>query len=324
MDFLIIFDMERVFSTTIDEYSNFLLLEKGLSENSVKSYASDVTIFFTYIESLASNPDSDYDGKVPERPEDCDRNIVASYLAYRAKTLSPRSQLRVLTSIKTLFTFLIEEGRCKDNPCDLIESPKLQRVLPTVLSEEEIDSMIQSCGNDDFLETRNKAMLEVLYGCGLRVSELLAVRLTDLFRNEGFIRVTGKGDKQRLVPIGEYAIASIDNYIRYRAKVMERKEENAKKYKDILFINRMGGPLTRVMVFNVVKNAAARAGITKDVSPHTLRHSFATHLVENGADLRVVQQMLGHESILTTEIYMHVERSKWQNEVMSHHPLEDE
>lgn len=306
--------MEKFFSEALEDFGNYLRLERGLSENTVSSYVSDVALFFDYLSSVE-------DGSAPERPEDCDRYCVSSYLAGRLDTLSSRSQARVLTSIRTFFSFMVEEGRCDENPCELIDTPKPQRKLPVVLSVEEVGRMISSVDLTDPLGHRNKAILEVMYGCGLRVSEAVSIRVTDIFAGEQFIRVIGKGDKQRLVPIGECALSAIRYYMPDRQRILDSCK-TAMKDTDVLFLNRRGKPMTRVMVFNIVREAASRAGIAKDISPHTLRHSFATHLIENGADLRAVQQMLGHESIMTTEIYTHVETSKWQKTILSHHPRE--
>lgn len=306
--------MEKFFSEALEDFGNYLRLERGLSENTVSSYVSDVALFFDYLSSVEG-------GSAPERPEDCDRYCVSSYLAGRLDTLSSRSQARVLTSIRTFFSFMMEEGRCDENPCELIDTPKPQRKLPVVLSVEEVGRMISSVDLTDPLGHRNKAILEVMYGCGLRVSEAVSIRVTDIFAGEQFIRVIGKGDKQRLVPIGECALSAIRYYMPDRQRILGSCK-TAMKDTDVLFLNRRGKPMTRVMVFNIVREAASRAGIAKDISPHTLRHSFATHLIENGADLRAVQQMLGHESIMTTEIYTHVETSKWQKTILSHHPRE--
>lgn len=306
--------MEKFFSEALEDFGNYLRLERGLSENTVSSYVSDVALFFDYLSSVE-------DGSAPERPEDCDRYCVSSYLAGRLDTLSSRSQARVLTSIRTFFSFMMEEGRCDENPCELIDTPKPQKKLPVVLSVEEVGRMISSVDLTDPLGHRNKAILEVMYGCGLRVSEAVSIRVTDIFAGEQFIRVIGKGDKQRLVPIGECALSAIRYYMPDRQRILDSCK-TAMKDTDVLFLNRRGKPMTRVMVFNIVREAASRAGIAKDISPHTLRHSFATHLIENGADLRAVQQMLGHESIMTTEIYTHVETSKWQKTILSHHPRE--
>ena len=306
--------MEKFFSEALEDFGNYLRLERGLSENTVSSYVSDVALFFDYLSSVE-------DGSAPERPEDCDRYCVSSYLAGRLDTLSSRSQARVLTSIRTFFSFMVEEGRCDENPCELIDTPKPQRKLPVVLSVEEVGRMISSVDLTDPLGHRNKAILEVMYGCGLRVSEAVSIRVTDIFAGEQFIRVIGKGDKQRLVPIGECSLSAIRYYMPDRQRILDSCK-TAMKDTDVLFLNRRGKPMTRVMVFNIVREAASRAGIAKDISPHTLRHSFATHLIENGADLRAVQQMLGHESIMTTEIYTHVETSKWQKTILSHHPRE--
>ena len=308
--------MEKFFSEALEDFGNYLRLERGLSENTVSSYVSDVALFFDYLSSVE-------DGSAPERPEDCDRYCVSSYLAGRLDTLSSRSQARVLTSIRTFFSFMMEEGRCDENPCELIDTPKPQRKLPVVLSVEEVGRMISSVDLTDPLGHRNKAILEVMYGCGLRVSEAVSIRVTDIFAGEQFIRVIGKGDKQRLVPVCDKAMEAVNNYIPERWSLVQHCMEKGMKKVDneILFLNRRGGKLTREMLFTIVKRQAEKAGITKRISPHTFRHSFATHLVENGADLRVVQDMLGHSSILTTEIYTHVSGKKWQRNILDHHPL---
>ena len=311
--------MERIFAETLEDFGNYLRLERRLSENTVLSYVSDVAFFFEYV--CSSGDERACGTPLVPRPEDCDRYTVSAYLASRLRDLSSRSQSRVLTSIKTLFYFLMEEGRCESNPCELIEPPKQERRLPVVLSVEEVERMISSGDLTSPLGHRNKAILELMYGCGLRVSEAVNIRVSDIFENDQFVRIIGKGDKQRLVPIGECALSAIHYYLPDRGRILASCR--SAKDTDVLFLNRRGKPLTRVMVFNIVREAAAKAGITKDISPHTLRHSFATHLVENGADLRSVQQMLGHENIMTTEIYTHVETSKWQKSILSHHPREN-
>ena len=207
------------------------------------------------------------------------------------------------------------EGRIQVNPTDTIDPPKISRHIPVVLSVEEIDRIMNSVDLSEPEGHRNRAILEVLYSCGLRVSELVSLRISDLFFDEAFIRVIGKGDKQRLVPIGEPAMQAVELYLS-----QSRRAYVSKKAEDILFLNRRGGKLSRQMIFLMIKSQCEKAGITKEISPHTFRHSFATHLVENGADLRAVQQMLGHESILTTEIYTHIDSRKWQDGIIKYHP----
>lgn len=299
--------MDKQFSEASADFGVYLKLERRLSDNTVSSYLSDLSFFFGYLSDAGM-----------EKPEDCTKDAVYSYLESRVPELSSRSQARVLTSIRTFYNFMMEEGRCDSNPCELIEVPKLLKKLPVVLSVEEIGRMVSSINLAEPLGHRNKAILELMYGCGLRVSEAISVRVSDIFPEEQFIRIIGKGDKQRVVPVGECALSAIGYYLPDRNRILASNP--SAKDTDVLFLNRRGCPMTRVMVFKIVKDAAANAGITKDISPHTLRHSFATHLIENGADLRAVQQMLGHESILTTEIYTHVETSKWQKSILSHHP----
>ena len=241
----------------------------------------------------------------------------------------------MLSALKALYRFLKIEYDFKGNPLETIDTPKITRRLPDVLSVEEIDKILGTCNLATYEGQRNRAMLEMLYSCGLRVSELINLKISDIFFKEQFVRITGKGNKQRLVPIGEYAISAVKNYIPTRWDCLQKaknsrssspnlgKSKNKTKLSEsdeILFLNRRGGKLTRVMVFTIVKKQAELAGIKKDVHPHTFRHSFATHLVENGADLRAVQDMLGHESILTTEIYTHVSSQQWMKNILDHHP----
>ena len=202
----------------------------------------------------------------------------------------------------------------KDNPCDRVDAPKLGKYIPSVLSVEEVSSILESVDLKAPFGKRNRAILEVLYGCGLRVSEAASLRISHVYLTEGFIDVIGKGDKQRLVPLGEVAAEAIRAYLPDRPAPAERR------FEDILFLNKFGKPLSRVSIFKLVKDQAMVAGIHKEISPHTFRHSFATHLIENGADLRIVQEMLGHESILTTEIYTHIDTSTWHQSVLEHHP----
>ena len=282
----------------LSDYSYYLRIERALSPNTVASYSSDVNEFFS---------------KVPSSPAEVTTSEVMDYLSSRDR-LAKRSQARLLSSLRSFFDWLVIEGDRQDNPCDAIDSPKMGRYLPVVLSVEEVSSIIESVDLSTWTGKRDRAILEMLYGCGLRVSEAANLRISKVFADEGFVSVVGKGDKERLVPMGEMAVDAFHEYMDARI------EPFSQQYDDILFLNKFGKPLSRVAIFNMVKRQAMAAGIGKEISPHTFRHSFATHLIENGADLRVVQEMLGHESILTTEIYTHIDSSTWQKAVLSHHP----
>ena len=284
-----------------EDFRNYLRIERGMSPNTVASYVRDV-------EGLLEA----YEGYLPA---DIGTPEVEKYLSDRIqKGLSKRSQARLLSSLRSFFNWCIEEGDLKDNPCDRIDAPKLGKYLPAVLSVEEVDAIMESVDLKASSGLRDRAILEVLYGCGLRVSECTGLLQSHVHLDEGYVDVIGKGNKQRIVPLGEMAAGAIRNYL------PARPEPSARAYEDILFLNRFGRPLSRVSVFNLVKERAMAAGIHKEISPHTFRHSFATHLIEGGADLRIVQEMLGHESILTTEIYTHIDSSTWQAAVLAHHP----
>ena len=230
--------------------------------------------------------------------------------------ISPRTQARNVSSIKAFFQFLRYSGELESNPSTLLESPKIGRKLPVVLSVNEIDRMVAAIDLSKPEGHRNKAIIETLYGCGLRVSELVSLKISDIFATEGFIKVKGKGSKERLVPIGRTALNEINFYLEYYRNHLQVDTRSG----DILFLNRRGKGLTRVMIFTIIKDLSRKAGIKKTISPHTFRHSFATHLIEGGADLRAVQEMLGHESILTTEIYTHLDREFLRQSIMEHHP----
>lgn len=279
-------------------YEYYLKIECAMSPNTVASYISDLTAFFSAV------------GKDPKDvvPED-----IISYFA-ETTTLSKRSQARVLSSLHSFYKWMIMEGEMTDNPSDAIEAPKLGKYLPAVLSVEEVDRLIAAVDLDSAFGKRDRAMLETLYGLGLRVSELVSLRISSIWTEQGFVSVIGKGDKQRLVPLGGMARDAIRDYLEVRGPAADRESS------DILFLNRFGRALTRIAVFKMIKAYAVKAGISKEISPHTLRHSFATHLIENGADLRAVQEMLGHESILTTEIYTHIDSSTWQRNILEHFP----
>ena len=284
-----------------EDFRNYLRIERGMSPNTVASYVRDV-------EGLLKA----YEGYLPA---DIGTAEVERYLSDRIqKGLSKRSQARLLSSLRSFFNWCIEEGDLKDNPCDRIDAPKLGKYLPAVLSVEEVNAIMESVDLKASSGLRDRAILEVLYGCGLRVSECTGLLLSHVHLDEGYVDVIGKGNKQRIIPLGEMAAEAVRNYL------PARPEPAARAYEDVLFLNRFGRPLSRVSVFNLVKERAMAAGIHKEISPHTFRHSFATHLIEGGADLRVVQEMLGHESILTTEIYTHIDSSTWQAAVLAHHP----
>jgi len=291
----------------LKDFQAFLKLEKSLSDNSVQAYSSDIQRLINYL--------TDID--VTITPEKVRLDHLKTFLAKNNELgMSPRTQTRVISGIKAFYRFLLLDDRINDDPTALLESPRIGRKLPDVLNVEEINKIIDAVDLSKSEGHRNRAILEVLYSCGLRVSELIGLRLTDLYLDKGFVRVIGKGDKERLVPIGVKAAKEIKNYMPDRNN-LPRIDASGE---DILFLNRRGKPLTRVMIFTIVKNLCKLAGIKKQVSPHTFRHSFATHLIEGGADLRAVQEMLGHESILTTEIYTHLDREFLRETISSYHP----
>ncbi len=290
----------------ITDYQYFLKIERGLSENSVSAYSQDIKKLIRFLENH----------KLKISPEQIDHEVIERFVYSGAQQMAPRSQARMISGLRNFFDYLIFEDLRKENPTDLLESPKIGRKLPDTLSEKEINSIIGAIDLSKPEGERNRVMLEVLYSCGLRVSEMIGLKISDLYFEEGFIKVTGKGNKQRFVPINAYTIKLIGNYtnlIRSGIKVQ-------KGFEDTLFLNRRGRQLSRNMVFMILKELTQKAGISKIVSPHTLRHSFATHLLENGADLRAIQQMLGHESITTTEIYMHLDKKHLKQVVEKYHP----
>lgn len=285
----------------LKDYRNYLKIERAMSPNTVASYCSDVEKF---LKALSEN------GK---KVADVTAGDIEGYMS-SCRGLEKRSQARVLSSLRSFFGWNVIEGNIKDNPCDAVDSPKLGRYLPDVLSVEEVDAIIRSVDLSTWQGLRDRAILEVLYGCGLRVSETVDMKISCLYFDEGFVRVIGKGDKERLVPAGDMAADAVNAYLEARPEPADVVSE------DILFLNRFGRALSRQSMFLMIKRQALLAGVRKEISPHTFRHSFATHLVENGADLRVVQEMLGHESITTTEIYTHVDSTTWQQDVAEHHP----
>jgi integrase/recombinase XerD len=297
--------MSLTWKQSFRNFETYLRLEKSLSENSIEAYLNDVSKLEAYFRETVSEVTPDlvtYD------------NLKSFLLWYSGDNENARTQARVLSGVRAFFRFLLIEGEIEENPSSLIESPKIGLKLPEVLSIEEIDRMIAVIDLSKAEGHRNKAIVETLYGCGLRVSELVNLRITDIHHGEGFVVVTGKGDKRRLVPIGSKALKEIDIYMRDRERLPVIYDRN------IIFLNRRGARLTRAMIFTIIKDLAARAGILRNISPHTFRHSFATHMIQAGADLRAVQEMLGHESILTTEIYTHIDRSFLRDTLIMFHP----
>ena len=290
----------------ITHYQNYLKIERGLSENSISNYTFDINKLVKWL--VLNN--------IKTSPINIEKETLQEFIYNIAKELNPRSQSRIISGLKGFFNYLIFEEYRATNPLDLIESPKIGRKLPDTLSIEEIDTIISIIDLSKPQGERNRAIIEALYGCGLRVSELISLKISDLFFDEGFIKVTGKGNKQRFVPIGSLTIKFINIY-RNEIRVHQVIKPSAQ---DTLFLNRRGNELTRAMIFHIVKELTEKAGIRKNISPHTFRHSFATHLLENGADLRAIQQMLGHESITTTEIYTHLDKSHLSQIINNFHP----
>jgi integrase/recombinase XerD len=291
----------------IKGFKAFLQLEKSLSENSVTAYIHDVGLLFQFV---------DTENKDLELEKIHLRDLQKFVQFINELGLSATSQSRIISGIKSFFKYLLLEDIIKVNPTELLESPKSSRKLPDTLSIEEVNTLIGSIDVSTPEGTRNKAIIETMYSCGLRVSELTTLKLSNIYADVGFIRVIGKGNKERLIPIGTSALKYIEIYKEnIRVHILPQKNQD-----DILFLNRRGGMLSRVMIFYIIKELTAKAGIAKNVHPHTLRHSFATHLVEGGADLRAVQEMLGHESITTTEIYTHLDREFLRETIHRFHP----
>ena len=296
---------DSTWQDVITDFRSYLKLERSLAANTLLSYGRDAALLCGFLRRQG----------LPS-PEAATTSDLEAFLAERVgEGLSKRSQARLTSSIRAFYSFLEQEGRLSVNPSEALVIPRLRPHLPDVLTYDEVKAILESVDLSKPEGHRNRAMLEVLYACGLRVSELVGLRRSDLFLEEKFIRIIGKGNKQRLVPIGDVALTWVGHWLEERSRMKLKKDAE-----DILFVNRLGGRLSRVMVFHIVREQTAAAGIHKEVSPHTFRHSFATHLVENGADLRVVQEMLGHESILTTEIYTHIDTRKWQETILRHHP----
>ena len=288
-------------------FETFLRLEKGLSANSIAAYINDINKLMTFA-------DLELKKLAPEKVK---LNHLKKFVEWiNDKGVSPRTQARTISGIKSYYKYLLMEGKITNDPTTLLESPKIGRKLPDVLTIEEIDLMIDTVELNKPEGQRNKAMLETLYSCGLRVSELVNLKISNLFFDQGYVKVEGKANKERLVPVSEKAIEEINKYLDVYRKTLKVSKES----ENVLFLNRRGKKLSRVMIFTIVKNLAIKAGFEKKISPHTFRHSFATHLINGGADLRAVQEMLGHESILTTEIYTHLDKDYLKSTLNQFHP----
>ena len=292
--------------TDIKNYQSYLRIERGLSKNTIDNYSFDIERLCLFLDENA----------IAVSPIKIGEETIQQFIYSVSKEVNPRSQARIISGLKSFFSYLIFEDYRQDNPMELIETPKTGRKLPDTLSVEEIDALIAAIDLSSNEGERNRAMLETLYGCGLRVSELVSLKISDLFFDEGFIKITGKGNKQRFVPIGNLT----KKYILIYKDDIRAHLDIKKGHEDTLFLNRRGSQLTRAMLFTIIKDLATKIGLRKNISPHTLRHSFATHLLENGADLRSIQLMLGHESITTTEIYVHLDRKFLTEVINTFHP----
>lgn len=290
----------------INDFKNYLKIERGLSDNSIVSYENDIIKLSNFI--LNKNKSIS--------PLKVSPDLIKEFIYSISKSISSSSQSRIISGLRSFFEYLIFEKYISNNPLSLIESPRISRKLPDTLTIKEINTLASNIDINSSEGERNIAIIETLYGCGLRVSELISLQISDLFFSEGFIKVTGKGNKQRLVPINTMTKRVIKSYMDNSREKLEIVEQ----FKDILFLNRRGRALTRAMIFTIVKNLAKQANIKKIISPHTFRHSFATHLLENGADLKTIQQLLGHQSITTTEIYMHIDNKMLIKVMNKFHP----
>ena len=290
----------------IKSFQSYLKIERGLSKNTIANYTFDLERLCNFL----------LDNNIDVSPIKINDETVQQFIYLVSSQVNPRSQARIISGLKSFFTYLIFEDYRNDNPLELIETPRTGRKLPDTLAVEEIDNLINAINLTSNEGERNRAMLETLYGCGLRVSELVELKISDLFFDEGFVKITGKGNKQRFVPIGELTKKFIDIYVNHNRIVLNIQ----KGHEDTLFLNRRGKKLTRAMIFTIIKDLAVKIELNKAISPHTFRHSFATHLLENGADLRSIQLMLGHESITTTEIYVHLDRTHLSKVINDYHP----
>lgn len=298
--------MNNNWSKFIKNFQSYLKIERGLSQNSIDNYTLDIEKLSFYLT----------ENQIDKTPISITEEVVQEFIYDVSKKVNPRSQARIISGLKSFFNYLIFEDYRPDNPLELIEAPRLGRKLPDTLNIEDIDNLINAIDLSSNEGERNRAMLETLYGCGLRVSELVSVKISDLFFDEGFIKITGKGNKQRFVPISPLT----QKYIEIYKNEVRPHLPIQKEFSDTLFLNRRGKQLTRAMIFTIIKDLAKKINLNKTISPHTFRHSFATHLLENGADLRSIQLMLGHESITTTEIYMHVDRKHLNQVMQTFHP----
>lgn len=292
--------------SAINSFKNYLKIERGLLENTVNSYSLDVEKLVKYLTTH----------EIEVGPKKIAAEDLRAFIYELSKVVNERTQARVLSGLRSFFDFLVFDEVRDDNPVLLIESPKIGRKLPDTLSVEEIDEIVAAIDLSHPQGQRNKTIIETLYGCGLRVSELINLRLSDLFFDEGFISIVGKGEKQRFVPLNEYTRRLIEVYI----NDVRRLGEIANSFEDVLFLNRRGKQLTRAMIFTIVRKFSEEAHLQKKISPHTFRHSYATHLLENGADLRAIQQILGHESITTTEVYIHLNQTHLRDTIEQFHP----
>jgi integrase/recombinase XerD len=290
----------------IKNYQSFLRIERGLSAHTVENYTFDINRLCKFLS----------ENQIHVSPIEINEEVLQQFIYNVSSEVNARSQARIISGLKSFFSWLIFEDYRSDNPLELIETPKIGRKLPDTLSLDDIDRLIAAIDLSKEEGERNRAILETLYGCGLRVSELVTLKISDLFFDEGFIKITGKGNKQRFVPIGNLTQKYIDIY----RNTIRNKISIQKGFEDTLFLNRRGKQLTRAMIFTIIKTLAEKIKLNKNISPHTLRHSFATHLLENGADLRSIQLMLGHESITTTEIYVHLDRKHLTQVINSFHP----
>ena len=288
----------------INDFKFYLKIERGLSKNTVMSYSHDISSFVDFMEN----------SNIKESPQNCSKETLQQFIFTQSKLIGSNSQARRVSALKSFFNFLIFENYCQDSPADLIEAPKIGRKLPQILNTNEIEKILDGIELNKSQGQRNRAIIETLYGSGLRVSELVEITLSNIFIKENIIRVNGKGGKQRLIPLGSYSKKFIQIYIDEIRPFEKIKDE------DILFLNRNGKKMSRAMIFTIIKNAAIKVGIKKKISPHTFRHSFATHLLENGADLRTIQLLLGHESIITTEIYTHLDNKHLKKVMEKFHP----
>ena len=291
---------------TIKEYKMYLKIERGLSKNTIDSYTKDLEKLCLFLK----------ENNISISPIAIDTDIVKQFIYEVAKKLNPRSQARIISGLRSFFDYLVFEEYRNTNPTDLLETPKIGTKLPDTLSQDEIDALIDAIDLSHPQGERNRTIFETIYSCGLRVSEAITLKNSDLFFEEGFIRVLGKGNKERYVPIHENA----QRYITMYQKAIRNHIFPQKGFEDTLFLNRRGKGLSRQMIFMILKDLAIKIDLKKKISPHTLRHSFATHLLQNGADLRAIQQMLGHESITTTEVYVHVDKSYLKQVVETFHP----